>query len=105
LTEEIESYNAADPKQVNVARAKAGRKKARLQDIVRDIMQLKQGREYFWDLLSFCGVFQTTFDPNPYVSANQEGGRNVGLKILADITNSSPDLYLTMMKEAEEIKK
>jgi len=99
-------YNAGDKKQVNEKRTKKGREDFRIKNIVLDIMQTSQGREYFYGLLEFCHIWRLTFDPeNQSITCFREGERNVGLKVLADINQASPDLYHQMCREMEDLKK
>jgi hypothetical protein len=58
------------------------------------------GRAWFYDFLSTCHIYQTSFTPNALTMAHAEGERNVGLRLLADLVEASPDLYLQMLKEA-----
>jgi hypothetical protein len=93
--------NAADEKQVKdqARNVRFGREQD-LED-VKGLLFTKSGRRFMWRILSFCKVFETSFTGNSTTFFN-EGMRNVGLMLLADITESSPESYLTMIKEARE---
>lgn len=101
--EEIEApYDAADPEQVQKARKKSGRKKTIRLDFIRSMMSTPVGRAYIREELQRSHVFSTSFvQGDPYATAFREGERNRGLRLLADITQAAPDLYMTMMKEAK----
>lgn len=74
-------------------------------DMLAAIMDLKQGRAYFFELLAFCQVGHSPFASNALLMAHACGQQNVGLKVQADIMGTVPDLYLLMMREAEEYAK
>lgn len=96
-----ELYDSSDPDQVQNARRKAGRlAKARREALV-SLLSTKAGRGWVWGMLTFCRVFATSFDRDPHATAFNEGQRNVGLKLLADINNADPGAYVLMATEAE----
>lgn len=64
------------------------------------LMSSKRGRRIVWRLLSLSGVFQPVFHPTAMVMAYQEGKRNYGLQILAEVNKHCSDLYPTMTKES-----
>lgn len=55
-------------------------------------------RLWLHELLGFCGVSRSSFTGNSHTFFN-EGQRNVGLKITADMTKHFPEQYLDMLKE------
>jgi len=67
---------------------------------LRQILEQPDARLYLWDLLAFCGISRSSFTGNSTTFFN-EGQRNVGLRIQADLTKHYPDKYLTMLKEGE----
>lgn len=75
-------------------------REARRLNGLKQILEQPDSRTYLWDLLEFCGVARTSFTGNSTTFFN-EGQRNVGLRIQADLTAHFPDKYLTMMKEAK----
>lgn len=93
--------NAADEKQVKEAEKREKHSRgSELRDF-RSVMETKYGRRVVNDLLMFCGVLKTSFNNSGSVTAFNEGQRNVGLKLLADIEQSGSDeLYLLAKQEA-----
>lgn len=55
-----------------------------------------------WELLSGCGVYRSSFAQNALSTAFAEGGRNVGLKVLAELNEYAFDLTQLMEQEARE---
>ena len=95
-----ESYDTSEPQQVNKAKKRYARTRADRLKFVEAAMEHEQGRAWFYDLLTFCHVFSTPFDSDPYRTSFLCGQQNIGLKILSDIQDSSPDGYLKMVNEA-----
>jgi hypothetical protein len=67
---------------------------------MRYILSSRQGRRFLWRYLERCGVFKTSFDGTSRTYFN-EGERNIGLKLLADVNEANIEAYVTMMKEAK----
>lgn len=92
--------NAADAEQVKEAgiKEKFGRKQE-LNDVY-NILAIPSGRRWVWRVLSDCGVFKSSFTGNSTTFFN-EGRRDIGLRILADVMEANPDAYVQMAKEAQ----
>ena len=58
-----------------------------------------QGRRMIWLLLAECGIFRNPFSNNALSTCFAAGEQNVGQRLLAKITTTHPELYLTMQKE------
>ena len=69
---------------------------------IRWLMGSKRGRRLVWRLLDRAGVFRLSFNSNSMTMAFNEGMRNEGLRILAQVHALCPELYPTMVKEANE---
>jgi hypothetical protein len=67
------------------------------------LMNDERGRRLMWDWLGDAGVFRSSFEPSSRIYFN-EGMRNFGCKLLAQINNECPDLYLQMVKEVRAAK-
>lgn len=66
---------------------------------LRWLMGTKRGRRICWRLLDRAGVFRLSFNPNSMTMAFNEGMRNEGLRMLAQIHALCPELYPQMVKE------
>jgi hypothetical protein len=66
------------------------------------LMGSKRGRRIVWRFLERAGVFRLSFNTNAMQMAFAEGNRNSGLNMLAQIHTLCPELYPTMLKEAND---
>jgi hypothetical protein len=93
--------NAANPTQV----AKATRKidATRQQELVdfAQIMSTHVGRRFMWRMLEITGFQKTSFTGNSTTFFN-EGQRNIGLQLWADMNAACPEQYVPMIAEARE---
>lgn len=94
--------NAGDQEQVQRSQEKAKTRRNRMENGFRKLMQDQEGRLWVWDLLEFCGVFRSSFHQSNAQTAYNEGLRNVGLKLMADINRITPDQYFRMINEAQK---
>lgn len=74
------------------------------QNDLRWVMGTKQGRRFIHRQLSESGIWRTSFDPDVAVMAFNEGGRNKGLTLLAELTETCPDRYTEMLDEHKDTK-
>ena len=94
-----ESYDASDRRHVL-----ARRKRQRLLDRQADsafarFMATADGRLWMWRRLGACGVFHSSWDPQAARMSFNEGRRDIGLQLLADINRICPELFGQMQKE------
>lgn len=75
----------------------------RLQEIedFKWLMAHKQGRRIMWRMLSMSGVFRSSMTGNSSTFFN-EGRRDIGLQLMAEINDHSLDAYVLMLKEQKE---
>lgn len=66
---------------------------------IRNTMGTPHGRRMFYRMLFGTGVYNGTFNPDPYVNAYNSGLRAHGFSMIAELTEASPDLYYIMLKE------
>ena len=62
------------------------------------VVSTEQGRRFLWDLLAFTGVYRSSFTGNSTTFFN-EGRRDVGLKLIGQLNEYAPEVYVTMLKE------
>lgn len=92
-------YNAGDPVAVAKRKVTAKHKQKELDEFTSAMMDTSQGRGWMWDILTATKVFQTVFSTRALEMAFNEGQRNVGLRLMADLMRVSPDQYITMARE------
>ncbi len=63
------------------------------------LMEQKRGRRIVWRLLEGAGIYRSSFNHSGSVMAFNEGRRDVGLKLLADVCRVSPQGYALMTEE------
>lgn len=71
-------------------------------DDLKWLMSNKRGRRFMARLLERAGVWRLSFNTNALTMAFNEGTRNEGLRLLAQITAHCPDRYTEMLKESNE---
>lgn len=94
---------AADPQKVKERATKAKLRERQSKEDLISILSSKQGRRFVWGVLKFCRVNELSFVAGRGdMTAFNEGMRNVGQKITADIFTADPQIYVTMQIEAKE---
>lgn len=69
---------------------------------IREIMAFRKGRRFMWRMLENAGIYKSSFALENAIMAFNEGQRNIGLMLLADIMEAAPEKYNLMMKEQKE---
>lgn len=67
---------------------------------IQALMKTEDGRAWVWDHLSMCGVFQSSYAPEPTDTAFNEGRRSIGLRLIADLHEHAMASYQLMEREA-----
>jgi hypothetical protein len=102
-TQEISPFELREQQEAKTVRDDAARLHHDSQvDDLKFVMGNKQGRRFVHRLLQECGVFRSVFHTEPVVMAFNEGGRNMGLKLFAEIHEHCPARYAEMIKEHKE---
>ena len=97
--DDARGYDAGDAGQVGERKINAKNAERERIEGLGQLLATRQGRAWHWHLLSRCGVFTSSFTGNSATFFN-EGKRDIGLTLIAELTREYPDHYLTMMKEA-----
>lgn len=85
------------------ASAERNRKAAEVEvDDLKWLMSNKRGRRFVFRVLERAGVWRLSFNTNALSMAFNEGQRNEGLRLMANITAHCPDRYTEMLKESKE---
>lgn len=101
MNEKVKSYNAADEENVRTRKRKDESIRDRELADLKMVMDSLEGRRFVWRLLDKAGVFRTSFTGNSTTFFN-EGMRNMGLVVLADVHEACAEQYIQMMTEAKK---
>jgi hypothetical protein len=89
------------------AREEIGRKRTdeaieRLNEVakIQWLMEQEVFRDFMWRVLTHCRVFASVFDNNYGRMSLMEGSRNVGLWLLKELGEASPDQLFAMQQKA-----
>jgi hypothetical protein len=100
MTEPIVT-NAADESQVARAKKKEKQRLERDRDDMRWLLSDRRGRRMMHRWLERSGLWRTSFD-GPERTFFNEGMRNMGLMLFAEVSEAAPEMFPVMMKEAKE---
>lgn len=68
-------------------------------DDLASILSDIRGRRFIRRYIEECGVFKTSFNNSGSVTAFNEGARNIGLKLWAEVIEADPDAVVLMQAE------
>lgn len=91
--------DVGDSRQVGDEAKRAKVREQRRLNGLKMIMASPDGRLWMWDFLAKCGLFRVTFSGNGNRDAFDNGMRNAGMPIFAEIQKHAMDEYLKMTKE------
>ena len=94
--------NAADRKSVRKKEKAARQAELRRQQVVRELMSTRDGREWVWDKIADCGVFSKVSIGDPHMLAMFTGHRNAGVDLLNEVMLFCPDNFILAMRENNE---
>jgi hypothetical protein len=103
FTHDSPPFDAANPRHVQRREKAARRQRRQRDDALRWLMGDARGRRVAWDLLGRAGVFRSSMAPSPELTAFNEGRRDIGLALLADVMRLCPERYAAMQAEASAI--
>jgi len=97
---EEENFDSSDVESV-----KGRKRKVLLNEKQKDldlfnVMNTPVGRSVIWELLSIRGIGTSSFVPDPYITAFNEGNRNMTCVLTNELLRVCPELYLLAQKEA-----
>ena len=95
-------YDAGNAKHVEERAKKSKLFQRQLDEHLKSVLSTNVGRAWFFDLLGRCRLFQTSFNTDPGRMAFDEGQRNIGLMLQAEIGRVYPEAFTLMMREANE---
>lgn len=94
-----EVQDTSDPKAVAKQIKDAKSKDVIAKEGLRATMSSEPGRKWLHSLLLRCDPFRSPFSTDALVMAKNCGEANIGLQLIAEMHEVSPELYLLTMKE------
>jgi hypothetical protein len=67
---------------------------------IQTVLGTIEGRRFYWRVLCECGLFKTSFTGNNTTFFN-EGMRQIGLMLMAELNEAHPQAYLLMLSESK----
>jgi hypothetical protein len=101
MTKQAQVKNAADENQVQEADLRLRFTKRDQDKDMLALLAMPEFRRFAWRHIKETGIFSVSGTCDNYTFF-REGARNVGLKLLDEITTLSPDAYLQMITENKE---
>jgi hypothetical protein len=94
------AFDPGDQKQVQDRARRAKERQRDADAAIKTLMSSEAGRIWIWDHLSDCGLYRMSArSGDAHMTYFNEGERNVGLRLLAQLQRACPDLYALMTKE------
>ena len=66
---------------------------------IQNIMQTEGGRDFIWNQLQSCNVFESIFSSDLAQSGYNSGMRDAGVRLERVVKEAAPENYLKMIKE------
>lgn len=97
-----QQFDTDEEAQGEELKAKAENARKTFDADIKWLMSSPRGRRVAWWLMEKAGVHRTSFNNSGSVMAFNEGQRNMGLMLQAQVIECSPDAYLTMLTEQRQ---
>lgn len=101
MANEPETENIGHSSAVQSRKASARTKHNADMKAVSGLMATPQGRGWIYGILERAYLFRSTFTGTSHGTFN-EGMRNLGLGVLADVMEAAPEQYITMIEENKD---
>lgn len=86
-----ERSSSSDPRKLKDQGARSKDRDKQDAEDLQHVLSTPQGRRFVRGLLADCGEHRSSFHTNAQVTAFNEGGRNIGLKLKSRIVKASPE--------------
>lgn len=91
--------NAADPHTIDEQKRSADFAAAEARLDLRQVLSTPRGRRFVWRMLSMARIYEQSFTGDALTTAFNEGRRAVGNQLLAELNETAPDAFITMLQE------
>lgn len=96
-------FDAGNPDHVARREKIARARQRRADDDLAWLMAEAAGRRFVWAVLTRAGLYRSSLAATPELTAFNEGRRDGGLCLLADLIRVCPALYARMQSEAHDL--
>lgn len=93
------AYDPSDPRDVEERKKAIELRAIQNRRVIGDLLGTASGRNWMWSVLQRTHFLSTSFAADPQTMAFQEGERNIGLMLWAQIESASPELVALMLTE------
>jgi hypothetical protein len=100
MDDEDRPYDASEPKDVKARIKESQRWDDRRSRVIVGIMSCEDGRRWIRETLELAHVGLNPFNTDALKMAFNCGEANVGQRIMAEVMNATPQMYMQMMAEA-----
>lgn len=94
------AYRANDPQHVEDRTDAAEREAKEVARAFRETLRTFEGRRTLWEVLTWCGTFQSILAADALGMAFRAGQQDLGHKLIAQLTAADAGLYDQMAREA-----
>jgi hypothetical protein len=101
MTEERESYNAGDKKQIKDARKKERRRRRQQLEDLQAVLKTDEGQRVLWRFLKKCGVFESIWEPSARIHF-KAGQQDLGHFMQGEILTADQEAYFEMMRKPKD---
>lgn len=70
---------------------------------VREVLKTRQGKELVWEILGWCGLYDSSYSPDDNWRRLAEGKREIGVQLLALLDDTDPTIYPRLILSNLEI--
>lgn len=100
---EAVNTDIGNPETVAKAKVNAKAKAMTRREDVAAVLSTSAGRRFVWDLLGRCGIFALSYARgDTHETAFNEGKRQIGNPLFAEIQSEHPEAYAQMAAESKE---
>jgi hypothetical protein len=104
MSEEQQTYDPSNEEHVSKRKKAHKDREAHKALALSTLLASEPGRMWMWDVLADCRVGYLSFDTDTHVMAFNEGRRQIGNSLIAQINrlDGGPELYMRMASENRE---
>lgn len=103
MSESDEEYDSGNAKHIKKRKQEEKNAQGLREDDLKFLMSQPQFRRFMWHLFTFTNIYSVApRDAGEREVGFLDGGKNVGLKYLADIQDTCPERYSEMVEQMQK---